>query len=56
MDRGAWNGNELSAVGRQAVAAAVEAKYPSYPPVAMLPNLLELNADAVARELGKDRR
>jgi glyoxylase-like metal-dependent hydrolase (beta-lactamase superfamily II) len=51
LENGHWSGSELSESGRKAVAAAVEARFPGYLPVAAIPNLLELNADAVAREL-----
>jgi glyoxylase-like metal-dependent hydrolase (beta-lactamase superfamily II) len=41
----------LSEAGRSAVAEAVRRRFGSLPPVALIPRLEELNADAVAREL-----
>jgi glyoxylase-like metal-dependent hydrolase (beta-lactamase superfamily II) len=41
----------VSAEGTAAIAAEMQLRYPDYPPVASLPNLLEVNVAAVAREL-----
>jgi glyoxylase-like metal-dependent hydrolase (beta-lactamase superfamily II) len=56
LDAGEWDGRALSPTGRKAVARAVQARYPGYPAVAPIPNLIELNADAVARELAANPR
>jgi len=42
----------LTDAGRGRVRAAVEARYPAAPKVAPPPALIEMNADAVAREIG----
>ncbi|HYU16882.1 MAG TPA: MBL fold metallo-hydrolase [Candidatus Acidoferrum sp.] len=41
----------IGAEGARAVVAAMEARYPGYPPVAALPDLLQFNIAVVAREL-----
>jgi len=56
LDAGEWDGRALSAAGRKAVAEAVQGRYPGYPTVAAIPQLIELNADAVAREIASNRR
>jgi glyoxylase-like metal-dependent hydrolase (beta-lactamase superfamily II) len=42
----------LNDAGRARIRAAVEARYPIAPKVAPPPRLIEMNADAVAREIG----
>jgi glyoxylase-like metal-dependent hydrolase (beta-lactamase superfamily II) len=56
LDNGEWDGRALSPAGRKDVSTAVRARYPDYPTVAPIPQLIELNADAVARELMTGRR
>jgi glyoxylase-like metal-dependent hydrolase (beta-lactamase superfamily II) len=44
-------GGIVSPAGKAEVVAAMQIRYPDYPPVASLPNLLEVNVAATAREL-----
>lgn len=56
LDAGEWDGQALSSAGREAVAQAVQAQYPGYLAVAPIPQLVELNANAVAHEIATNRR
>lgn len=55
MNAGHWDGRELSAAGQRQVAQAIEGRFPGRPRVAEIPDLLERNAAAVARELSRGR-
>lgn len=44
-------GGEVPAEGRARIRAALAERYPGYPQVVPLPTLLDMNVDAVAREL-----
>lgn len=43
----------LTDAARARIRATIEARYPAAPKVAPPPNLIEMNADAVAREIGR---
>jgi len=51
LSAGHWDGQGLDEAGRRAAAEATRARYPEAVPVAPIPDLVELNADAVASEL-----
>lgn len=56
LDAGERDGHALSAAGREAVAEAVQGRYPGHLAVAPIPQLVELNANAVAQEIVTNRR
>ena len=45
-------GGRFTAEARRAVIAVTERRYAGWPPVAGVPDLVGINADAVAREMG----
>ncbi len=52
---GQWNGKELTTLGANAVAKAVQARYPGHLPVAPIGELSQRNAQGVAREMMSDQ-